>query len=88
MFPDSLPNMWAFSRQPSRGLLRTEVQNRLSFFFLVIFITFFLRKGRGGIAQNKVEAYANASRLTLYKKENQIFLIYKEFRMEQLQSHI
>ncbi len=58
MFSDSLANMWAFSRQPGRGLLRTEVQNRLSFFFLNTFSTFFLQ---GGITK-KVDAYANASR--------------------------
>jgi hypothetical protein len=66
MFPDSLANMWAFSRQPGRGLLKTEVQNRLSF-FLIIFFTFCLRRGgvvyteegRGLLMLGASETYQN-----------------------------
>jgi hypothetical protein len=52
MFPDSLANMWAFSRQPCRGLSKTEVQYRIYFPF---FLSFW-GEGGGGIIQKKVEA--------------------------------
>jgi hypothetical protein len=59
MFPDSLANMWAFSRQPGRGPLRTELQNIL--FFVSQHIYHIFSPGWG--ISKKVEAYANASRL-------------------------
>ncbi len=41
----------------------------------------------GWQASSKIRRQADSQRCT-DRKENQIFLIYKKFRMEQLQSHI